>query len=329
MTTSAVAIAGKAHANPLYGSYFADPFVWRHNDLYYAIGTGETEATGHPLGKVFPLLQSRDFFQWQFASSALTRPALELGTHFWAPAVACHEGKCYLYYSVGFGDRAHQLRVAVGETPQGPYLDSGPPLRDPRQWPFVIDPHPFQDDDGRWYLFYARDFLEPAGAYRAGTGLVVAPMTSMSSLGEETVILRAQHDWQLFQAGRNIHGRTLDWHTLEGPCVVKRHGRYYCFYSGGRWETESYGVDWAVAENVLGPYAEGSIGDGPRVLRTVPGQVLGPGHNTVVAGPEGDDYIVYHAWDKSMKARRLFIDRLDWTPDGPRCLGPTWGSNWP
>jgi len=28
-----------------------------------------------------------------------------------------------------------------------------------------------------------------------------------------------------------------------------------------------------------------------------------------------------------MKSRQMFIDHLIWTPDGPRCEGPTWGSN--
>ena len=61
--------------------------------------------------------------------------------------------------------------------------------------------------------------------------------------GEAKVVLRATHDWQRFQANRLMYGQTWDWHTLEGPCVHKHDGRYDCFYSGGRWETESYGVD--------------------------------------------------------------------------------------
>lgn len=36
------------------------------------------------------------------------------------------------------------------------------------------------------------------------------------------------------------------------------------------------------------------------------------------------DYFVYHAWDEAMKVRQLCIDRLDWTPQGPRLRGPTY-----
>src|SRR5215475_184768 len=105
-------IAKQIHTNPVYGSYFADPFVWKFEDVYYAIGTGELEATGQTIGKIFPVLQSTDFFQWTFASSAMVRPEPTLGGHFWAPAVAYAKEKFYLYYSVGHGEKNHQLRVA-------------------------------------------------------------------------------------------------------------------------------------------------------------------------------------------------------------------------
>ena len=28
------------YKNPVYAEYFADPFVWKHNQIYYAVGTG-------------------------------------------------------------------------------------------------------------------------------------------------------------------------------------------------------------------------------------------------------------------------------------------------
>lgn len=317
----------KAHANPVYGGYFADPFVWKYDDIYYAIGTGEMETGGNAIGKVFPLLQSPDFFQWSFASSALIKPDSVPGNTFWAPAVAFANDTFYLYYSVGEGDKNHQLRVATSQSPQGPYRDTGRPLLNPAECSFAIDPHPFQDEDGRWYLFYARDFLDCSPAARAGTALMVAPLKNMTELENTgTPVLRARSDWQRFQSPRNMYGREWDWHTLEGPAVWKHAGRYYCFYSGGRWENDSYGVDYGVADRIMGPYSDQGNESGPRVLRTVPGRVIGPGHNTIITGPDGEThYIVYHAWDPEMKARRMFIDELIWTEVGPRSQGPTCG----
>lgn len=315
-----------AHINPVYGAYFADPFVWKCENMYYAIGTGAAEAAGQTVGKVFPLLQSADFVQWHFASSAMVRPDAALGTHFWAPEVAYRDGAFYLYYSVGHGDKNHQLRVARSDSVQGPYRDCGRPLLDPAVCPFAIDPHPFQDDDGQWYLFYARDFLDASSEARAGTGLMVARMVSPTALvNEGQIVLRARSEWQRFQSNRPMYGRSWDWHTLEGPCVRKHEGRYYCFYSGGCWESENYGVDYGVAEHVTGPYSDAGNEAGPRVLRTVPNHVLGPGHNSVIVGPDQQtEHLAYHAWDPGRQCRHMFIDRLVWTPEGPRCEGPTW-----
>lgn len=315
---------GQVHLNPVYGSYFADPFVWGHQSVYYAIGTGAMEAAGNTLGKIFPVLQSSDFFQWQFASNALTRPDAALGKNFWAPAVAFAKDRFYLYYSVGFEDKNHQLRVAESDSPQGPYRDLKP-LLDPGRYSFVIDPHPFLDEDGQWYMFFATDFLDHSPTARAGTALMAAPMKSMVELDPSPVaIVRANRDWQRFEANRPMYGKVWDWHTIEGPCVCKHDGRYYCFYSAGRWEDATYGVDYAVADHPLGPYSSEPNEAGPRVLRTIPGKLTGPGHNTIVRGPDGEtDYIAYHAWDQPMKNRLMFIDKLAWTADGPRCE-PTW-----
>lgn len=310
----------RAYQNPVTGHYFADPFVWQHDGVYWAVGTGAGPCAGPA---VFPMLRSTDFVTWRPAGEALVRPPAGLGDTFWAPEVAYRDGIFYLYYSVGRGDRGHQLRVATSDAPGGPYLDTGVALLDPADCPFAIDPHPFRDDDGRWYLFYARDFLDEGPGARAGTALVVQELIDMTALGDGTVVLRARHDWQRFLRDRPMYGGRYDWHTLEGPAVCKRDGRYYCFYSGGCWETGCYGVDYAVADHILGPYRDEGAAAGPRVLRSVPEHAVGPGHNSIVAGPDGTPFLAYHAWDPRFGARRMCLDRLVWRPEGPRCLGPT------
>lgn len=317
------------YTNPVYSEYFADPFVWQHQGVYYAIGTGPAEAAGKvdeiDKQRVFPLLQSDNLINWQFAGNALLRPDPALGDNFWAPEVAYQNGLFYLYYSVGHEDKNHQLRVAISADPLGPYQDVGESLVDPQTCAFAIDPSPFRDDDGQWYLFYAQDFLDTENGVRAGTALVVDRLVTMTQLaGAARVVLRARQDWQRFLADRSMYGGTYDWHTLEGPCVRKHENRYYCFYSGGRWETDSYGVDYGVAEQVMGPYSDAGNESGPRVLRSIPEHVLGPGHNSIAVSFNQTEYLVYHAWDTEMKARRICIDPLIWTPEGPRCPGPTW-----
>ena len=109
---------------------------------------------------------------------------------------------------------------------------------------FAIDSDVFRDDDGQWYLFYATDFYDSDATTFRGTALVIDRMKSMTELeGHPQVVMRAHWQWQIFLRDGLMGGKVADWYTLEGPSVVKRGGRYYCFYSGGNYQNDTYGVD--------------------------------------------------------------------------------------
>jgi beta-xylosidase len=300
------------YTNPVYGGYFADPFVLRQDGAYYAYGTFPSRSG------TIPGLVSTDLVNWRSLGDVL-EPLDPVPENYCAPEVAFRDGRFYMYYSAGGEEgEGHQLRLAVASRPAGPFRDTATIL-DPDD-PFSIDAHPFCDDDGRWYLFYCRDLLD---GDRVGTGIVVDELPAPDRLaGARRVAVRPYADWNLFLARREMYGRTWDWYTVEGPFVVKRQGRYYLFFSGGAWREPSYGVSYAVADHPLGPW-EVCPGDGPTILRTVPGAALGPGHASIVAAADGSDWLVYHAWPPDGRARLLRIDRLEWTPDGPRCHGPS------
>lgn len=318
-------VLGRTYQNPVFARYFADPFVFLHEGAYYAVGTGQPEGAFDRPGVAFQMLRSEDLCDWSPVGAALECPENVPANAYWAPEVAYSNGTFYMYYSMGVDDKHHQLRVATSANPEGPYIDNGVPVLDPGTCPFAIDAHPFQDDDGAWYLFYARDFLDSEDGARPGTAVVAAPLIEMVHVPSTySVVQRPHHDWQRYQEDRSMYWGQYDWHTLEGPCVRKRNGLYYCIYSGGNWQNESYGLDYFVADHPLGPYRDDNPGFA-RLLRTVPGNVIGPGHNSIVVGPDGKtDYVVYHAWDVEMTARKMSIDPITWTPDGPRCDGPSW-----
>lgn len=313
------------YQNPVWPGYFADPFILRHGEEYFAYGTGEGLAvTDTGERRAFAILRSPDLARWQPAGAALQldAPGADL-RDYWAPEVAAEAGRFFLYSSSAPAgrDELHRLHVAVAEQPTGPFVDAGRVL--PEDEGFCIDAHPFRDPrTGRWYLFFAKDFFEE----RAGTGLAVVPLTAdmLRAAEPSRTVLRANADWQIYERHRPLYGRQwAAWHTVEGPSVVAHGGRYYCFYSGGNWQTKDYGVSHAVAEHPLGPYVHAPE-SGPVVLRERAGEVLGPGHNSYAIGPDGTtEFLVYHAWDPSRKIRRMCIDRLVWTAQGPRCEGPT------
>ncbi len=312
------------YQNPVYDGYFADPFVLQVGGDYYAYGTGtglDRDAAGEP--RAFTVLHSRDLRQWRRLGGALVPPPGTLQHSFWAPEVAERDGRYFLYYSSAPAghDEQHRIHVAMAERPEGPFFVQNVLLPDEG---FCIDAHPFHDvKDDRWYLFLAKDYFSG----RTGTGLAVVPLgpDMVRPAGAAREMLRANADWQVYQRNRPLYGQEWQaWHTVEGPCVVAHAGRYYCFYSGGNWQTAEYGVSYAVADHPLGPWEHAPENE-PVVLRGRPPHVLGPGHNSYARAPDGTELLVYHAWDEHATARRMCVDPLVWTEAGPRCLGPTLG----
>lgn len=232
--------------------------------------------------------------------------------------MACHESRFFLYYHPNGNGQGFHIRVAISDQPEGPYQDSGTPLTDVAQNPFAIDSHAFRDSDGQWYLFYATDFLDSDATTFRGTALVVDRLHDMTRLeGDPQEVMRAHWPWQCYERNRDMGGRVADWYTLEGPTVRKRGDKYFCFYSGGCYQNDSYGVDYLVADHILGPWHEMGHERGPQLMRSIPGQVIGPGHHSLVTAPDGQDYAVYHAWNEAMTARLMCIDPLLWTTQGP------------
>ena len=304
-------------SNPVYREYLADPFCFRHGGWYYAVGTGKAECYSPSFDSaVVPMVRSRDLKTWESVGRVLELPR-EAYTCFWAPEIAERDGRFYMYYHPCHPGKGYGIRVAVAERPQGPYLDAAA-LTDLDKNPFAIDSHPFRDDDGQWYLFYATDFLDFDDRTFRGTALVVDRLKSMTELeGNPRIVMRAHWPWQRYESNCDRNGVVADWYTLEGPTVRRRNGRYYCFYSGGCYQNDSYGVDWLEADSVLGPWREVGGARGPQLMRSVPGQVIGPGHHSLVTTPDGIDHVVYHAWNPAMTDRLMCVDRLDWTQDGP------------
>jgi len=310
------------YENPVWHDYFADPFILRTGGNYFAYGTGSS-----PLeldGRAFPVLKSSDLVHWQYVGGALT--PMKDATAFWAPEVAEEAGKFYMYYSaaIGPGDESHRIRIAVADAPAGPFVDSGNVLLP--DVGFTIDASPFKDPKtGTWYLFFASDYTEDEPY---GTGVGVVKLKDMFTAdGAPVMVNRASQDWHVYERNRDYKGRLWNaWYTVEGPFVIFQDNKYWCLYSGGRWSSERYGVGFAVADDPMGPWKDDFAVHGPTVLKGIPDKVIGPGHNSVTVAPDGRSHVmVYHAWDRDLTKRRMCIDPLLWTREGPRCDGPSTG----
>jgi GH43 family beta-xylosidase len=302
------------YQNPVYAGSCPDPFVLKYCGEYWAYCTGSWHD-----GRCFGVLRSRDLVRWQVLDGAL---APLPGDHpcYWAPEVVYDNGQFYLYYSVGDEARM-QLRVAVADHPAGPFADSGHVLT---HEPFAIDAHVFVDDDGARYLFYATDFLNHR---QIGTGTVRARLRDPFSLAEAPQpVTLPRYDWQVYDPQRIAKGG-VRWHTVEGSFVLKHKRRYYQMFSGGNWQNTSYGVAYATTTRLDAPGEWQQLIDGEQrlpILRSIPGRVIGPGHNSVVRGPDNRQlFCVYHRWEQQGSLRQLALDPLDWAGERMLVVGPS------
>ncbi|HEY8563162.1 MAG TPA: glycoside hydrolase family 43 protein [Pyrinomonadaceae bacterium] len=290
----------ETYLNPVYPRSFPDPYVIKFRGEYYAYCTDFWRD-----GRVFGVLRSRDLVNWTEIGGAMQKLDND-APFYWAPEVSYANGKFYLYYSVG-NETLMELRVAVSDRPDGGFVDSGAKLSTED---FAIDGHVFIDTDGQKYFFYATDFLEHT---HIGTGTVVDKMTDFFKLeGNPRPVTRARFDWQVYDPHRVEKGG-VRWHTVEGPFILKRKNLYYEMFSGGNWQNITYGVSFAVTDDIARNEEWAQFSDGEKVLpilRTIPETVVGPGHNSVVRGVNNRElYCVYHRWTEN--GRVLAIDRMD------------------
>ncbi len=303
------------YLNPVHNRSCPDPFVLKYRNEYWCYCTGLWSD-----GRYFGILHSRDLVHWQELNGAL-EPLDDQATCYWAPEVINDNGAFLMYYSVGNEERM-QIRVAKANHPAGPFVDSGICLTTED---FAIDAHVFIDDDGTRWMFYATDFL---AHYHLGTGTVCDKMIDPFTLaGNPRPVTRARYDWQIYDPQRKEKG-DVRWYTVEGPFVLKHKGRYYQMFSSGNWQQASYGVSYAITDRLETPEEWEQSADGEQVLpilRTVPERVIGPGHNSVVRGPDNQQlFCVYHRWSNDAQARVLAIDPLEWAGDRMLVLGPSY-----
>jgi arabinan endo-1,5-alpha-L-arabinosidase len=304
-------------ANPVLDADFPDPAILRARDGYYYAYATQTERDGKWIN--LQVARSSDLVRWDHLGDALpARPAWADGTRdFWAPHVAEHGGRYYLYYSAKPDEALSDdkkglcLAVATAVRPEGPFTDMGRPLL---CGPGFVNIDPMSYDDpatGKRLLYWGSGF----GPIKVRE---LAPDRMSFAPGSPTTDLVRADD-------------KIDYHKLvEGAWVVRRGGYYYLFYSGDNCCGK--GINYAVM------VARSRSATGPFELR--PGAILardarwiGPGHNSVVEDAGGDSWIVYHAVDANRPRTRptdevntrriMLIDRLVWKDGWPVVAGPT------
>jgi arabinan endo-1,5-alpha-L-arabinosidase len=313
------------YSNPVLDEDFPDPAVLRAPDgFYYAYATQTTRD-----GRTFniQLARSPDLVSWSHLGDALpVKPTWASRTQdFWAPHVALHGGRYYLYYSakpdsaLTDESRGLCLAVATADRPEGPFTDIGRPLQCGPS--FVnIDPMSFDDPrTGRRLLYWGSGFGPIKVQELAADRVSFAPGSGpVDLIGIDAAEGAANY-------------RRL----VEGAWVEWRPPYYYMFFSGSNCcgPNIHYAAMVARSRSATGPFEV--LPERGGVILERAGNWIGPGHNSVVRDASGADWVVYHAVDvrrprstpeAEINTRRvMLIDRIVWRDGWPRVEGPTEG----
>lgn len=316
-------------SNPFWTKNFPDPFILKVRGRYYAYATeGESNPVqGTP---VFPILTSTDLVSWHEIGKAM--PALSDQHYlYWAPEVTIYNGQFLLYYAVHMGEEfVASIRVAVADSPEGPFTDSGHDLTS-AQTPWAIDPHVFRAQDGQWFLYMTIEYLDSSKGM-VGSGNAVDRLLDPFTLeGNLTRVTPPSQAWQLYEAQRQTKGG-IDWYTVEGPTVLQHRHKYYEMFSGGCYYRDNYAISYATSDVPMGPnglhdtsWQDWQGRTGHAFLVQGNAHVLSPGHNSFVLSPNNaEQYIAYHALQSNMLERYACLDRLFWHGDEMWTAAPTY-----
>ena len=285
---------GLKSGNPVLEGWYADPEPRIFDGKYWIYPTCSAPYDEQTR---FDAFSSDDLVHWTKSERILEMSSVSWARRaMWAPSPVERNGRYYYYFAANDiqSDAEYGgIGVAVADRPEGPYRDAlGKPLIDR----FVdgaqpIDPHAFIDEDGSAYLYYG------------GWG-----HCNVVRLGEDMISLNSFEDGETFK-------EVTPEQFVEGPCMIKRGGKYYFMWSEGGWGEPDYSVAYAIAESPAGPFRR--VG---KILQQDAGVATSAGHHGVLQIPGTDEwYIVYHRRPLSRTDRNhrvVCIDRMKFAADG-------------
>jgi hypothetical protein len=252
-----------------------------------------------------PVWRSEDHATWTWVGDALpVLPSWAAWGSTWAPGVIQVGDRFVLYFTARHAASGRQaVGVAEATRPEGPFTPRGEPLVADLAAGGSIDASPFRDDDGTLYLYWKVD----ANAIGEPSSLWGARLSSDGThlAGPPVRLLDEDARWQ--------HP------TVENPAMVRGDGQHLLFYSGGWWESVTYGIGFAACDGPLGPCTNATV-DAPWLTQR--SALVGIGGASFFDDERGTAHMVAHAWTypsvgyAAGGARRLLVAavRLGRTP---------------
>ncbi len=268
--------------NPILAGDRPDPSILKDGDDYYMT---------HSSFDAYPGLliwHSRDLVNWAPVVASLRT---NVGS-IWAPELCKHKGRFYIYLPAKQPNN-NTSYVIWADRIEGPWSE---PID--LKLPRYIDPGHVVDEHGVRWLFLS-----------GGDRIQLAP-DGLSTVGKPEHVYNPWHypeDWD------------VEGFSPEGPKVMKKGDYYYLVTAVGGTAGPPTGhmVIVARAKSLAGPWE-----DDPHnpVVRTTDNSEKwwSRGHATLVEGPSGDWWTVYHGYENGFYTlgRQTLLAPVTWTKDG-------------
>jgi beta-xylosidase len=291
-----------SYLNPVLAGDHPDPSILKDGATYYKVSSSFDYYPG------LVIWRSPDLVNWVPVGPALHQP---IGSVL-APDLVKHNGTYFIYIAVlnaNLQDMSAPRPYGAALPPITNYVLHAPTIEGPWSDPIDlniqhIDPGHAVGEDGRRYLFLAgglRVRLAESGLQTAGP------------------IEHVYAGWPI------PPDFTVEGFALEGPKILRRGDWFYAFWAEGgtAGPPTSHMVITARARSIHGPW-ENSPHNPLVHTASADEPFWSRGHGTPVQGPNGDWWIVYHAYENAFRTlgREMLLEPLDWPDNGwPRATG--------
>jgi beta-xylosidase len=291
--------------NPVIDRNMPDPFVLDTGETYYLYSTTN-------ISDNYPYATSDDLVNWEQQGDAMPRLPGWANGNTWAPEVTRTSAGYVMYFTARApgmarpdGAGAQCVGVALSPDPGGPFVsESADPLVCQLELGGTIDASVVRDVDDSLWLIYKND----GNCCGIPTRFYMRRMSEdgLSFAGDEIVVEGIVND------------QPWEGNVVEAPTIHFQDGTYYLFYSANDYAGPPYAVGYATSDALTGPYVDAE--ENP--IMETEGTAIGPGHQTIIADRDGDLWMVYHAWEFTLRERHVWIDELTFEEGRPVVDGP-------
>jgi len=269
------------YRNPIVPGDHPDPTILKDGEDYYMTFSSFLSYPG------VVIWHSKDLVNWAPIGPALKKP---IGS-IWAMDLVKHNGRYFIY--IPAVSDANAIYVIWADDISGPWSDpidlkiSG-----------CIDPGHAVGEDGKRYLFF--------------NGVRRIRLTD-DGLATDGVLEQVYNPWHYPE------GWVVEMFAAEGPKILRHKAYFYLIAAvgGTSGPATSHMVIAARSKSIHGPWED--CPHNPLVHTTSKDEPWwSRGHATVIEGPGGDWWMVYHGYENGYRnlGRQALLEPIEWTADG-------------